>query len=420
MNTVNGHSKRIWDIIAFACLLNIFVLYSFYLPAVLMTEIRSAFVNGPQDSLPIFLIGFFFRPLGAYFFGSRADLVGRKKILQHSLFLMCAASIGIGLAPMHGMNWIYYILRGTQGFALGGCYSILAVLIYELAPSNRRGLFTGIMQMSVPIGYLSAVAFILVLRMVLGEDLLMVLGWRIAFSMAILILPIWKVLDKILVETMNQDESQRQGKMDRGLLPVVLAISVSIGAVAFGGVNYKFYFMKVLLGANVSIVNYIAAISTIIYAPFYLLWGYLSDKVSPLKIVISGAFLGAICIVPLFKAIEYFSLQDIAIQLGSLISYSGGGLLIATTLVSIIATICYGPMILMLCDVLPQKSRCRNFGLIYNISTGIFGGLVYFVGNYFYEKQGTRFGGVWFISALVTVCLLVSGALYLRMRLKKT
>jgi MHS family proline/betaine transporter-like MFS transporter len=93
----------------------------------------------------VFAVGFIVRPLGALFFGSVSDRLGRKTSLMFTIFLMGLATFMIGVLPTYAQIGIWapvllILARLLQGLSAGGEWGSSTSFIVEYAPKGKRGL----------------------------------------------------------------------------------------------------------------------------------------------------------------------------------------------------------------------------------------------------------------------------------------
>src|SRR3990170_2419069 len=154
--------------------------YDFFIFGALAPVISRVFFAGLDSTqaliaaLGLFAAGFAFRPLGALIFGVVGDRMGRKGAFLVTVSLMGGATFLIGLLPTYQTAGIVspillIVLRILQGIALGGEYGGAAIYVAEPAPSHRRGLMTGWIQITASIGLIAGLLIILGSRTVLGE-----------------------------------------------------------------------------------------------------------------------------------------------------------------------------------------------------------------------------------------------------------
>ncbi|OUE29954.1 Inner membrane metabolite transport protein YhjE [Clavibacter michiganensis] len=148
------------------------------------------------QSLAVFGVAFFARPIGSVLFGHFGDRFGRTRTLVASLLTMGIATVLIGCLPS-GLTpgWeiaapaALAVLRFIQGLGLGGEWGGAALLATENAPAGKRALYGTFPQLGAPIGFILANGLFLVLSLTLAPADLQAWGWRVPFiASAVLVL----------------------------------------------------------------------------------------------------------------------------------------------------------------------------------------------------------------------------------------
>jgi SHS family lactate transporter-like MFS transporter len=112
------------------------------------------------------------RPFGAFIFGLLADRYGRRIPLMANVTCFSLIELLCGFSP----NYTFFlIMRTLFGIGMGGEWGVGASLAMEAAPTKRRGILSGILQSSYPIGYLLAAVAARFLLPIPGW------GWRAMF-----------------------------------------------------------------------------------------------------------------------------------------------------------------------------------------------------------------------------------------------
>ncbi|WP_245991777.1 MFS transporter [Mycetocola lacteus] len=156
-------------------------------------------------SFSTYAVGFFARPVGAWFFGRIGDRHGRKAVMVITIALMGGATTLIGLLPTYDQVGalapiLLLILRVLQGFGAGAELSGAAIVLTEFAPVKRRGLVASIVALGSNSGtLLASTAWLLVVQ--LPKEDLTSWGWRIPFLASILIAGFALVLRRTMKET---------------------------------------------------------------------------------------------------------------------------------------------------------------------------------------------------------------------------
>ena len=302
--------------------------YDFFIFGSLASTISKVFFANLEPTaamlaaLGLFAAGFAFRPLGAILFGAMGDRLGRKATFLATISLMGGATFAIGLLPTYGQAGIIapillIFLRICQGTALGGEYGGAATYVAEHAEQHRRGWATGFIQSSAAFGLIAALGVILLTRTVLGEEAFAAWGWRVPFLASILLLGIslWMrfKLDESPAFAKLKDEGTvtkaplREAFADRANLKIVLvaffAFMAAQGAVWYSTFFYSQVFLEKTLGMPGATVNLVIMAMTIVSAPLYIFFGWLSDRAGRKTVMVGGMVLALIAYVPGFHGI---------------------------------------------------------------------------------------------------------------------
>jgi MFS family permease len=315
-------------VIAASSLGTVFEWYDFYLYGLLATVISAQFFSGVNDStafilaLAAFAAGFAVRPFGALVFGRIGDLVGRKYTFLVTMGIMGASTFAVGLLPSYKTAGVaaplmLVALRMLQGLALGGQYGGAATYVAEHAPEGKRGFYTSFIQTTATLGLFAALLIVIGTRTWLGEEAFASWGWRLPFfaSAALLCVSLWIRLQ--LNESPVYQQMKDAGATTKAPLTEAfgnwksarLVLVALLGAVAgqavvwYTGQFYALFYLEKILKVDGATANILIAVSLAIGTPFFVVFGWLSDKIGRKPIIMAGCALAAVTYFPLFGAL---------------------------------------------------------------------------------------------------------------------
>ncbi|AZZ75750.1 MFS transporter [Pseudomonas sp. RU47] len=309
----------------------VFEWYDFFLYGALAAVISKQFFAGVNDTtafifaLMAFAAGFIVRPFGALVFGRLGDMIGRKYTFLATIILMGVATFCVGLLPTYASIGIaapiiLVVLRMLQGLALGGEYGGAATYVAEHAPIGKRGFHTSWIQSTATLGLLLSLLVVLGCRYFTGDQF-EVWGWRIPFLLSIVLLGISTWIRLSLHESPAYLKMKEEGKTSKAPiresfgkwenLKVVLIALFSINAgqaVTFYAAQfYVLFFLTQFLKMDPAVANTLLIISVVIGAPFFIFFGWLSDKVGRKPVLMLGLLLATALYFPIFKSLAHYA-----------------------------------------------------------------------------------------------------------------
>jgi MFS family permease len=315
-------------VIAGASAGTVFEWYDFFLYGSLAGFITDHFFSavnpttGYVFALLAFAAGFAVRPFGALVFGRLGDLWGRKNTFLVTMVLMGLSTFSVGLLPDYAAWGVaapigLITLRLIQGLALGGEYGGAATYVAEHAPEGKRGLYTSWIQITATFGLMASLVVIILVRTRIGEDAFKAWGWRIPFlvSAVLLIVSLWIRLR--LNESPVFQKMVSEGKTSKAPLTesfarwpnlklVILALfgmTAGQAVVWYTGQFYALTFLEKFLKIDGVLVNELVALALLLATPFFVVFGWLSDKIGRKPIILAGCLLAVLTYFPIFKAI---------------------------------------------------------------------------------------------------------------------
>jgi MFS family permease len=318
--------KRDRLVITASSLGTVFEWYDFFVYGILATLIGKLFF--PSDnptaatlaSLAVFGAGFGVRPLGAIVFGYLGDKIGRKYTFLVTISLMGGATAAIGFLPTFATAGVWaagllLTLRCLQGLALGGEYGGAAIYVAEHAPKGKRGQYTSWIQASVAGGFLLAVLVVLVSRSAMTTEEFEAWGWRVPFLISILLLaislwirlklsesPVFKAMKEAGTTSKNPfvESFQHPGNVKR-IFVAMFGVAAGLTVIYYNSQFYTLYFLTGTARVPETDTLLYMAGGAAIAAPFYLIFGKLSDTFGRKRLLLIGYALTMLLTFPLFK-----------------------------------------------------------------------------------------------------------------------
>jgi MFS family permease len=211
-------------------------------------------------------------------------------------------------------------LRLVQGLALGGEYGGAATYVAEHAPQGRRGYYTSFIQTTATLGLFLSLLVILGVQEFLPREEFLSWGWRIPFLVSIVLLGISVWIRLQLHESPAFQKIKAQGAQSKAPLTEAFgrwdnaktAILALFGATAgqavvwYAGQFYALFFLVQTLKIDAPSANILIAISLAIGTPFFIVFGWLSDKIGRKPIILGGCLLAAVTYFPLFHGLTEY------------------------------------------------------------------------------------------------------------------
>jgi MFS family permease len=432
--------------------------YDFYLYAVLATFLAPIFFPGDPtaqllSALATFGAGFAVRPFGAVVFGRIGDRTGRKVAFLLTVSIMGGATVLVGLLPGYAQIGIWapiilVTLRMLQGLALGGEYGGAAIYVAEHAPEEKRGLYTSWIQTTATIGLFVALAVILIFRVTLGTTAFADFGWRIPFLLsAVLVIGALYIRMK-LQETPLYQRAREMGKTTdsplreslgtrRNWKLILLALfgaTAGQAVVWYTGQFYALTFMTTSMGLKFTDAYTVMLIAIALATPFFLVFGWLSDRIGRKPIILGGCLIAAVSYFPIFSAMHAMAnpiagtdAAGKAVQVAQNPNLVGITALVFVMIVFV--TMVYGPIAAFLVEYFPARIRYTSLSVPYHLGNGEFGGWLPFIATWLVAssapggflaflnpdgaKGGNIFAGLLYPIAVALMTLII-GALYVR------
>lgn len=496
-------AKTIRSVITASSLGTMIEWYDFYIFGMLAKTISTQFFpeGNPTaallSTLAIFAAGFIVRPFGALVFGRLGDLIGRKYTFLLTLVLMGGSTFLIGCVPSYTSIGIaapilVLLLRLLQGLALGGEYGGAATYVAEHAPIGKRGYYTSWIQTTATLGLFVALGVILMVKSNMSDAAFTAEwgGWRYPFWISILLVGVSIYIRMKMAESPIFSKLKAEGKTSTNPLKesfrhkanfkmVLLALFGAVmgqGVVWYTGQFYAQSFLETKCFLEFEQSRTIMLWAIAFATPFFLFFGWLSDKIGRKWIMMTGMALAIFTYRPIFSTflndtdiMEWVKENPVqkgdikvhqtamktAMIVDSSITYvlpSGAmytaiktdtiqtskvyqsGFKITNKHVStstywkfiglvflliLYVTMVYGPIAAFLVEMFPTKIRYTSMSLPYHIGNGVFGGLVPFIGLLLTTTFTTDpLVGLWYPIGVAALCLII-GIMYLTNKIDK-
>jgi MFS family permease len=372
-----------------------------------------------------------------------------------------------------------------QGLALGGEYGGAATYVAEHAPANKRGYYTSWIQTTATLGLFVSLIVIIATQKSLNKEDYNSWGWRIPFLLSIVLVLVSVVIRMKMNESPLFAKLKSEGKTSANPLKesfgkkqnmkmVLLALfgaTMGQGVVWYTGQFYAQTFLLKTCNLEPTQTNTWIGIALLLATPFFIFFGWLSDKLGRKTIMLTGMLLAIVCYRPIFT--RFYNMSDVKAkqEVSSVITTKkiintankSDSIIVKTTtavftdstkllqtdkysetvlktgnnkpqetkkiitldgsyqwqliglmfILVLFVTMVYGPIAAFLVELFPTKIRYTSMSLPYHIGNGVFGGLVPFIATLITITPGSNYlSGLWYPIGVAAVCLVI-GVLYL-------
>jgi MFS family permease len=158
-------------------------------------------------------------------------------------------------------------------------------------------------------------------RIMLGNEAFEAWGWRIPFlfSLALLGISVWirlKLNESPLFQAMKAEgkgskaplrESFAKWPNAKLVLIALFGLTAGQAVVWYTGQFYSLFFLTQTLKVEAQTANIMVAISLLLGTPFFIFFGWLSDRIGRKPIILVGCLLAAATYFPIFRAITHYA-----------------------------------------------------------------------------------------------------------------
>lgn len=276
-------------------------------------------------------------------------------------------------------------------------------------------------------------------------------GWRIPFWISIVMVGVSIIIRLRMQESPLFARLKESGQLSANPLResfgkrlnlkfVLLALfgaTMGQGVVWYTGQFYALSFIQNTLQVELAQASQLIMWALLAGTPFFIFFGWLSDRVGRKWIMLSGMLLAVILYRPLYTVMYEVGTSGehtlVAVK-GTvqtiLLSTNGFWQLVGLVFIQVVlVTMVYGPIAAFLVELFPTRIRYTSMSLPYHVGNGIFGGMLPLVATYLtsraaqanelaaqtglplpYDKPYLE--GLWYPMAVAAVCFVI-GALFI-------
>ncbi|WP_159706631.1 MFS transporter [Arthrobacter sp. 18067] len=322
-------------------------------------------------TLAVFAVGFLARPFGGFLFGWLTDRFGRKFGLTLAVALMSVGLAMIALTPTYesiglAAPIVLLLARIIQGVSQGGETPASQAFLAELAPAERRGLWSSLIYVSGTIGVLATVLVNVLMNFFFTAEQMHDFAWRIPFAVAAVLglYTLW--MRRTMKEPEVYAENAKAGKTKifanaikhRKALLMVVGLTVGFTTSYYALIINTPTYGSVALGYDRQATLWASVIGNLVLIVSLPLWGKLSDKIGRKPVLYISFISMAVLYIP---GVALMSLS-INHMIGALVVFSifmGGPAAIFPA---------------TLAELFPTEVRATGIGVPYALAVAIFGG----------------------------------------------
>jgi MHS family citrate/tricarballylate:H+ symporter-like MFS transporter len=378
-----------------------FMIFSFFAVQIGHAVVPAQFAaRGLLLSLATFGVGFLMRPLGAIVIGRYGDRAGRKPAMTWSFSMMGVAILGTALTPSFARVGVtapilLLLFRLLQGFALGGEVGPITAYAAEAAPPGHRARYVSLLGMGQGLAVLCSGLIGYFLARALSPADLDAYGWRVAFIIGVLIVPIGLRIRSQLPETFEAAASEAAKDPD-GQAPWRVFF---VGLLVVGGgtiAGYALTYLATYAQDTLKLGAQLAFVATIAQGLGYLGGAYaggaLGDRSGHRRVLLISLGLLLVLMLPAFVLINRWP--------------TAATLFMVTAVLAIIHITAIACMYTFLVESLAPKVRSGAFAITYATGVALLGGTTQFVLKLLIDSTGSALAPPWYVMGAILMAML--------------
>jgi MFS family permease len=329
-------------------------------------------------SLATFGAGFLTRPIGGLVIGAYADRVGRRAAMTLSFALMGGSIVALALIPTYAAIGLAAPIQGASQTIASIAGALVGLALSSLLPHAALEAY----------------------------------GWRIAFLLGGVTVPVGLILRRAMPETLHLPDAQgpKAAASNLGVLAVIRgnARILGLGMAVLGGGTISTYVNNYMttyaqgtlhMGSTVAFAATLTPNAASLVA--ILFGGWLSDRIGRRPVMIGSRVASLIFTLPVFYWI--------------VASRSPVALLGGMGFLGLLSSPGYGAFYVALVETLPKAVRGRAFATLYATAIAIFGGTTQLVVAWLIHVTGNPMAPGWYLMGAIVVslaamCLIVESA----------
>ncbi len=356
------------------------------------------------QTLGVFALGFFARPVGSLVLGAVGDRIGRRALLTLSISLMGVATLMLGLLPTYAQIGVaapllLMLMRVVQGFSLGGEFTGSMVYTTEKSSPLMRGLVSSSTAAGTTIGFILGSGTAWLVNATLPASQVATWGWRLPFVGSVVFLVVGYLLRRGISETA---EGLKAAAVRPALLPSLLAdwrpIVQTFGIVGMTNAAYYFTFTYAVErrkslaptdGQVFLLANTLVLFAVLVSKP---IGGWLSDRIGRRKLML---WLTAAMLAVIYAALRQMMFGAPA------------WFVVGQSLMAVPIGMALGMQGAMVVEIFPLRTRVTSMSFAYSMTLALAGGSAPLVSSWLIEHFGNPLVPAYYIMAYGIVGLAI-------------